>query len=303
MSSAHVQLRFLEYFIALAEERHFARAANRCHVTQPTLSAGIANLEARLGKPLVQRDRRFVGLTAEGEAILPHARRLIADHDELCRAVEAAGSLRGEMRLGCIPAAMPHAGRFVGSLARAYPDLRVAIRQLTSDHIVRGVAGFEFDAGLTYLDTDSIGDLRPVRIYSERYSLAVHPQSPLAAHDEVTLAQAVSEPLCLLHQGMQNRRILDGHFARMKVQVSSVATTDSYLALLSMVARGGLNSIVTDSHADFIAPATGVRLIPIRDLPETNEVGLLVSGSQPMTPVARAALLTAQALAHDRYEL
>lgn len=73
-----MQFRFLEYFIALAEERHFARAATRCHVTQPTLSAGIANLEARLGKRLVQRDRRFARLTAEGEAILPHARRLIA---------------------------------------------------------------------------------------------------------------------------------------------------------------------------------------------------------------------------------
>lgn len=59
-----MQFRFLEYFIALAEERHFARAATRCHVTQPTLSAGIANLEARLGKRLVQRDRRFVELTA-----------------------------------------------------------------------------------------------------------------------------------------------------------------------------------------------------------------------------------------------
>ncbi|MCP3731017.1 LysR family transcriptional regulator [Sphingomonas sp. MG17] len=296
-----MQFRFLEYFIALAEERHFARAATRCHVTQPTLSAGIANLEARLGKRLVQRDRRFVGLTAEGEAILPHARRLVAGHDEMRLAINAAGSLRGEMRLGCIPAAMPYAGRFVGALARAYPELRVAIRQLTSDFIVRGLAGFELDAGLTYLDGDPLGNMVAVALYSERYCLAVHPGSPLAVHHEVTLAQAVTEPLCLLHQGMQNRRILDTHFARRQVQVSAVATTDSYLALLSMVARGGLNSIVTDSHADYIAPETGVRLIPIADLPETNSVGLLVAAPEPMAPVARAALMTAQLLrASDR---
>ncbi len=291
-----MQLRFLEYFIALAEERHFARAAVRCHVTQPTLSAGIANLEARLGKRLVQRDRRFVGLTAEGEAILPHARRLVAGHDEMRRAIDAAGSLRGEMRLGCIPAAMPYAGRFVGTLARAYPELRVAIRQLTSDNIVRGLAGFELDAGLTYLDGDPAGGLVAVPLYSERYCLAAHPGSGLGGESQVTLAQAVSEPLCLLHQGMQNRRILDGHLARRQVQAAPVATTDSYLALLSMVARGGLNSIVTDSHADFIAPETGVRLIPIADLPETNRVGLLVAAPEPMAPVARAALSTAQLL-------
>lgn len=291
-----MQFRFLEYFIALAEERHFARAAARCHVTQPTLSAGIANLEARLGKRLVQRDRRFVGLTAEGEAILPHVRRLIAGHDEMRRAIDAPGSLRGEMRLGCIPAAMPYAGRFVGALARAYPDLRIAIRQLTSDDILRGLAGFELDAGLTYLERDAPGGTMAVALYGERYCLATHPGSALADREAITLTQAVSEPLCLLHQGMQNRRILDGHFARLKVQVSPVATTDSYLALLSMVARGRLNSIVTDSHAEFISPATGVRLIPIADLPDTNSVGLLVAASEPIAPVARAALTAAQQL-------
>ncbi|KTR82441.1 hypothetical protein NS277_14260 [Novosphingobium barchaimii] len=291
-----MQFRFLEYFIALAEERHFARAAARCHVTQPTLSAGIANLETRLGKRLVQRDRRFVGLTAEGEAILSHARRLVAGHDEMRLAVDAAGSLRGEMRLGCIPAAMPYVGRFMGALASAFPDLRVAIRQLTSDHIVRGLAGFELDAGLTYLDAEPAGGMIATPLYSERYCLAVHPGSLLAAADEVTLAQAVREPLCLLHQGMQNRRILDAHLARLKVQATPVATADSYIALLSIVARGGLNSIVTDSHADFIAPATGVRLIPISDLPESNHVGLLVGALEPMPPVARAALTVAHGL-------
>lgn len=295
-----MQLRFLQYFVALADERHFARAAARCHVTQPTLSAGIANLETRLGKRLVHRDRRFVGLTAEGEAILPHARRLVAGHEEMRLAINAAGSLRGEMRLGCIPAAMPYAGRFVGALARVYPDLRVAIRQLTSDNIVRGLAGFELDAGLTYLEGDYAGNMVAVALYGERYCLAVHPGSPLAGRAEVTLAEAVTEPLCLLHQGMQNRRLLDAHFARLQVQVSASATTDSYIALLSMVARGRLNSIVTDSHADFIAPATGVRLVPIADLPDTNSVGLLVAAAEPMAPVARAALLTAQLLAADR---
>jgi DNA-binding transcriptional LysR family regulator len=288
-----MQLRFLEYFIALAEERHFARAAERCHVTQPTLSAGISNLEKRLGKRLVQRGRRFAGLTAEGETVLPHARRLVAGHDELRLAVNAAGSLRGEMRLGCIPAAMPFVGRFAGAVRAAYPELRLAIRQLTSDSIVRGLADFELDAGLTYLDGEASASMTTVPLYHERYCLAVHPTSPLAGRSEVTLAEAVTQPLCLLHQGMQNRRILDRHFARHRAQVSPAVTADSYLALLSMVARGELCSIVTDSHADFIAPSTGVRLIPIHDLPDVNNVGLLVAAAEPMTPVARAALLTA----------
>lgn len=65
-----MQTRFLEYFLALHRERHFGRAAELCHVSQPTLSAGIAALEAQLGKRLIARDRKYVGLTPEGEAIL-----------------------------------------------------------------------------------------------------------------------------------------------------------------------------------------------------------------------------------------
>lgn len=292
-----MQLRHLEYFIALAEEQHFARAAARCNVTQPTLSTAIATLEAQLGKRLVQRDRRFVALTIAGETILSHARRLVAAHHEMRLAIDAAGSLRGEMRLGCIPAAMPYTGRFLRALTAAYPDLRIAIRQLTSDHILRGITGFELDAGLTYLTGAAPAGVTAAPLYHERYCLAAHPRSPLAQQDSVSLAEAVGEPLCLLHQGMQNRRILDAHFARLRVQVQPVATTDSYLALLSLVAHGGLNSIVTDSHAAFIAPDTGVRLIPIADLPQTNSIGMLVAAAEPMAPVARAALVVAQMLA------
>ena len=71
-----MQTRLVEYFLALEREGHFARAAALCHVSQPTLSAGIATLETQLGKRLIRRDRKYAGLTPEGEAILPWARQL-----------------------------------------------------------------------------------------------------------------------------------------------------------------------------------------------------------------------------------
>ena len=78
--------------------------------------------------------------------------------------------------------------------------------------------------------------------------------------------------------------------------VTPVATTDSYVALLSMVGNGGLSSIVTDSHGQFVSEGSGVRLIPISDAGEQNKVGFLVSDRQPLTPIARAALAVARSL-------
>ena len=289
-----MQFRFLEYFVTLAEEKHFARAAERCNVTQPTLSAGIAGLERLLGKRLVQRDRRFIDLTPEGHAILPHVRLLIAEHEAMRQSINATGPLRGELRLGVIPAAMPYVGGFIGALSARHPDLRVAIRQLTSATIVTGIANFELDAGLTYLDDEPVTGIQAVPLFEERFCFATHASGRLGARESVTLAEAVSEPLCLLHQGMQNRRILDRHLARMQLAAAPVATTDSYLALLSMVAHGGLCSIVTNSHANYIGAALDVRLLEISDLAERNRVALIVPDREPLSPIARAALAIAE---------
>jgi len=291
-----MQFRFLEYFIALAEEKHFARAAERCNVTQPTLSAGIAALEGQLGKRLVLRDRRFIGLTEEGHATLPHARLLIATYEDLRQAIDATGPLRGELRLGAIPAAMPYVGRLIGALYGAHPGVRVAIRQLTSAAIRRGIIEFELDAGLTYLEQDDAPGMTAITLYRERYCFATRADARFGERKSVSLTEAVSEPLCLLHQGMQNRRILDRHLAGRQLSVTPVATTDSYVALLSMVANGGLSSIVTDSHAQFVSEGSGVRLIPIQDAQEQNRVGFLVSDREPLSPIARAALTVARAL-------
>jgi len=292
-----MQLRFLEYFIALADEKHFARAADRCNVTQPTLSAGIASLETLLGKRLVLRDRRFVDLTSEGYAVLPYARMLVASHEDMRQAINAAGPLQGELRLGTIPAAMPYLGRFVGVLRGLQPELKISIRQSTSDAIMRGIASFELDAGLTYLQGPEPTGVLAVALYEERYRFATRSDGPLGDRRTVRLAEAVAQPLCLLHRGMLNRRILDRHLVRLDLTANPVATSDSYAGILSMVAHGGLASIVTDSHFAFIGTDMDIILIEIQDLPEPNRVGLLVSDREPLAPIAKAAMAAAQASA------
>lgn len=283
-----MQLRFLEYFVALSREKHFARAAEVCHVSQPTLSAGLTALEEALGKRLVIRNRRFIDLTTEGHAVLDHAKRVIADHQALRQSLETPdGALRGELRLGAIPAAMPLVGYLVAALRKVHPALHVAIRSLTSREIERALLAYELDAGLTYLENEPPAQVRSIPLYSERYLLATRADSDLARGpiDWPRIAQA---PLCLLHTGMQNRRILDAHIAGMNLKLVPVATADSYIALLSMVLHGGLSTVVTDSHAQFIAGDADLCVMEIADPAPPNSIGLIVIDREPLSPLAKA---------------
>ena len=101
-----MQMRHLRYFVALADERHFGRAAASCHVSQSTLSAALRLLEEEIGAPLVERDKRFKGLTAEGVALVDWARRILAERRRLDQEIAALhDGLSGELKLGAVPAA------------------------------------------------------------------------------------------------------------------------------------------------------------------------------------------------------
>ncbi len=101
-------VRYLDYLVALARERHFARAAAACNVTQPTLSAGIKQLEEGLGVLIVERRQRFVGFTPEGERVLAWAQRALADYGGLTQELsELREGLTGQLRIGAIPVSLP----------------------------------------------------------------------------------------------------------------------------------------------------------------------------------------------------
>lgn len=295
-----MQLRYLEYFVALARERNFGRAAHVCHVSQPTLSAGIAAFEKMLGRLLVLRERRFIDLTAEGYAVLPFAQQMIADHIAMRGAIESeTGPLRGTLRIGAIPAAMPCVGRLVAGIAALQPALKIVIRSMTSREIESALVAHDLDAGVTYLSSEPPAQVRCVPLYQEHFLFAARKGSPLGGRKTVSMAEALEGPLCLLHQGMQNRRILDDVLAAEGLQADPVATADSYVALFAMVADGGLNAIVTDSHRAIIDGHPEIILIPFDDPPPSNQIGLVIPGRDPASPLSRAAELAAQRLMID----
>lgn len=293
-----MNLQHLRFFAALARERHFAAAASACGVSQPTLSAGLRALEHELGKRLVERDRRFVGLTEHGEAILPWVQQVLGSVRGLNQAAAALSvSLQGEFRLAAIPAALPLVGRVGQALLRHHPGLALTVHSATSRDIERGLAASTYDAGITYLDHEPPANVLAVPLHEEQYLFVARrdPQDPDPG--PVGWEQAAGGRLCLLHQGMQFRRILDREFARRGLSASPAVIADSYVSLLALVRTGEFVSILPAGYAALLA---GVEWFSFRRFAEEappRRIGLVVVNRDPLGPMARAALLAVQHLA------
>ncbi|WP_234384507.1 LysR family transcriptional regulator [Streptomyces sp. MMG1121] len=208
-------LRQLEYLVALARERHFARAAAACYVSQPSLSAAIRRLEHELDVPIVRRGRRYEGLPPEGEVVLAWARRMLAERDALRQELSALrGGLTGTLRLGVVPTALPVVSLLTTAFCDRHPRAAVTLGSLSSAEIRHGLAEFELDAAMTYLDDDTLRQVRRFPLYEERYVLLTPVDGPLGGADAARWSQAATLPLCLLSpadaQPADHRRVLRG---------------------------------------------------------------------------------------------
>jgi len=281
----------LEMFIALANERHFGRAAEACRVTQPSLSGAIRQLEDQLGVQLVFRGSRFQGLTPEGQRVLDWARKIVGDvralKDEM-RTVHAG--LSGNLRLGVIPTALPMVADLTGPFIARHPNVRVTILSRTSTEILAGIESLELDAGITYLDNEPLGRVAQVPLYTEFYRLLCAQSSPLASRPSVTWSDVAGEPLCLLTSDMQNRRIINQHLLEAGTRPAPTVESNSTIALVAHVRTGNWASVVPRKLAEMFAGPGGLAAIPIVEPEAEHLVGLIAPRRDPQTPVLQALI-------------
>lgn len=293
-----MHLRQLRYFVAIARLRHFANAAAECGVSQPTLSAGLSALEQEVGHRLVERDRRFLGLTSHGQAMLPWAEQILGAVASMSTSVAASSAeLTGEFSLAAIPAALPLVGLFGEALLSRHPGVTLSVRSATSREIERSLNAFECDAGLTYLDHEPPGNVLSVGLHAERYLFVSRAGSGNDAAAPTSWQEAARQPLCLLHQGMQFRRILDGRMAAAGIAITPRAVADSYVTLFELVRSGGFCTIVPDTYATLLAGLDWARFSPLDDPGETRRIGLVVVNRVQLSPMAGAAVEIARSLA------
>ncbi|MFB7124520.1 LysR family transcriptional regulator [Kitasatospora sp. NPDC056273] len=288
--------RQLEYLVALARERHFARAAQACHVSQPALSEALRKLEDELKVLLVRRGRSYEGLTPEGERIVLWAQRILADRDALRDEVDALRTgLAGRLRIGSVPTASGAVPLLTGPFCAAHPLAAVELStDLRSDELLRQVRNFEIDAGITYLPGPGTDDLRALPLYEERYVLLTGPADELARHPRATWEEAARLPLCLLHPGMQGRRVLDEVFAGLGLEATPRVETDSVASLFAHVRTGHWASIVPYAWLHVFGVPHGMRAVPLAEPVHSAPIGLVTAAREPGSVMARALLEVAR---------
>ncbi|MFJ6777218.1 LysR family transcriptional regulator [Kitasatospora sp. NPDC091257] len=288
--------RQLEYLVALARERHFARAAQACHVSQPALSEALRKLEDELRVLLVRRGRAYEGLTPEGERIVLWAQRILADRDALRDEVDALRTgLSGRLRIGSVPTASGAVSLLTGPFCTAHPLAAVELStDLRSDELLRQVRNFEIDAGVTYLPGPGEDDLRTLPLYEERYVLLTGLADEPAQHPRATWEQASRLPLCLLHPGMQGRRVLDEVFAGLGLAPTPRVETDSVASLFAHVRTGHWASVVPYAWLHVFGVPRGMRAVPLTEPAHSAPIGLVIAAREPGSVMARALLEVAR---------
>jgi DNA-binding transcriptional LysR family regulator len=301
-----MDIRQLQYLAALAREKHFTRAAAACNITQPTLSGRIRQLELELEVLIVERGQRYRGLTPEGERVLKWAHVILKSwqsmQEELGHLKEYDSGLRGRLVLGGIPSALPMIPLLTKKIRVIHPGIDFTVLSHSSEEILRGIADFSIDVGITYLDNEPIEGLLATPLYTERYCQFVPETHPLASRTSVTWREAAEEPLCLLTPNMQNRRIIDRAFDTADCHPSPRLETNSVINLCSNVRLMGLASIMPQYILDVLGNMSGVTAIPLDAPTVEHSVGLVVAARDPLSPLIEALRQTAALLTPGAFE-
>jgi DNA-binding transcriptional LysR family regulator len=288
-------IRHLSFFVTLAQEQHFARAAALCNVAQPTLSAAIRKLEEDLNTMLIVRGHRYMGLTPEGEKALVWGRQILTDYDSLQKDLNGARKgLTGTLRLGVIPAAMPSVSFLTERFSHDHPDATVEIKSMTSRAIQHALDAFEIDGGLTYLDNEPLENVRRVPLYRERYVFVCRPDHPFANRSSVEWSEAVQQPLCLLSNDMQNRRILNGIAASVGLTIKPSIVSDSFLGVCAHLRNGKWCGIVPHTFFYVFGGTHELVSINLVNPHHSQSIGLVLSSRDPQSPMAGALVRAVQ---------
>jgi len=288
----------LEFLLALAREKNFGKAAEACGVTQPTLSAGIKQLEDSFGLLLVQRSSRFIGFTAEGERVLDWARRIVGDARAMRQEVQALKSgLIGHLKVAAIPTALGMVSTLTTPYRAKHPNVKFTILSRTSIEVLGMLENLEVDAGITYIDNEPLGRARSIPLYTEQYRLLTSKDSPLGGRDSVTWAEVSRIPLCLLTPDMQNRRIIDKLLRDAGgADPEPTLESNSMIVLFSHVRTGQWASVMPEKLADTLGLTERLRAIPIVEPEAVHTIGLVVPDRDPMSPLVAALMAEAKLL-------
>jgi DNA-binding transcriptional LysR family regulator len=292
----------LRYLVALHDHRHFGRAAQACHITQPALSNALRVLEDELGAVVVKRGRSFAGFTPEGERVLASARRMLHEDESLRQDLQsAAGRPKGRLTLGVVPTAMPVAAHFAARLQAQHEGIVPVVRSMSSPEIESGLDDLSIDLGLGYSERMARRGMSMQLLpqYTERYFLVR--KAPRTARARLRLGKAISwkeaatQPLCLLTPEMHNRSIVDAAFKAAGASVSPAIETNSILTLALSALHGKVCGVLPGVLVGVVRSYGELEALPLVGPQVLTPMGLMAQRSErPMRAVQAALELARQ---------
>ena len=276
------KLKQLQYLVALADTLHFGRAAEQCHVTQSTLSAGLQELEALLGVQLVERTRRSVLFTPLGNEVAAKARTLLIGAEELISLAQASQNpLSGTIRMGVIPTIAPFLlPQALPPLRQTFPDLKLHLLEATSQDLCDRLHAGQLDVVLFALPY-RCGEIEVVSLFEDEFLVAYPPKAEVPK-GAVSAADLEPETLLLLEEG----HCLRDH-ALSACSLPGIDPTRSIMAtslhtVVQMVDNGlGITLLPKLAVDGGLLTGTGVQLAPLIEGATPRQIGLVWRRSNP----------------------
>lgn len=242
-------LRHIRYLTAVVDHQNFTRAAEALHVSQPTLSQQIKQLESSLGVQLLDRSGRTVRLTDAGESYLVYARRALSELEAGHRAVHDVQNLsRGSLRLAMTPTFTAYLiGPLVERFSALHPGISLSVREMTQDRIEAELAVDNLDLGIAFTPARS-SEIQTQPLFVETLGLVIGDSHPRATtRMPMTLGELTQESLVLLSSDFATRRHIDLHFQDHGVAPRIAIEADSISAIVEIVRRGQLATVLPEA--------------------------------------------------------
>jgi LysR family cyn operon transcriptional activator len=294
-----MELRHLRYFVALAEELSFTRAAQKVHITQSTLSQQIRRLEDEIGHPLFDRVGKRVIMTEIGQILLTNATKALREIDDGLRAIKGfPGPLTGELRIASTHTfSISLIPDCIAAFLERHPSASVMVQELQAGEIEAELAASTIDLGVAYFPTNR-RELIFEPLYLEEMVLAVSDAHPFAHRKRVRLAELHRQHLVVSPKDSRSRQMLEDSFRSVGAEPIMAVELCSTAAMLNLVRRTKIAAIVSERAA---VQFPGIRVISIESPTPQRTPGILWrrNSSKTLHSISFAGILRRKVLERD----
>jgi len=283
-----MELRQLEYFMAVSKELHFSRAAEQLNISQPTLSQQIKILEGEVGIPLFDRIGKKTALTEAGKILLRHGERVFYEIEQAQAALKDLNGLQtGKLTIGslltCVSYLLPPA---ISKFKQLHPNIDLSVHGLRTGDIKTGLLENRLDLGVSFLPVKE-EEFASIPLFTEELSLAVPAGHPLAGINEVDLSALEREPTILLPENYFLRQLIDRHCEHIGIKLNPTLEMTTLDSLTQMVSEGIGVTVLPEPYLNYL---THPQIVNVRLVNPTMErkIGFIYRKDKFMCMATRA---------------